>query len=73
MDGEMTAWGWAMMTVFATLWAGVLVMAIWALYNYTTRNRPGRRRVPEELLADRYARGDITTEEYQERLVTLQE
>jgi uncharacterized membrane protein len=48
-------------------------MAIWALYNYTTRNRPGRRRVPEELLADRYARGDITTEEYQERLVTLQE
>ena len=72
MDGEMTAWGWAMMTVFATLWAVLLAMAIWALYNYTTRNRPGRGRAPEDLLADRYARGEITTEEYHERLDTLQ-
>ena len=72
MDGQMSAWGWTMMIVFSTLWAGLLVTAIWALYNYVTRSRPGGRRAPEELLADRYARGDITTDEYQERLDTLQ-
>jgi putative membrane protein len=72
MDGQMSAWGWAMMIVFSTLWAALLVAAIWALYNYGIRSRPGRRRAPEELLADRYARGDITTDEYQERLDTLQ-
>ena len=72
MDGQMSAWGWTMMIVFSTLWAALLVTAIWALYNYVTRNRPVGRRAPEELLADRYARGDITTDEYQERLDTLQ-
>jgi uncharacterized membrane protein len=61
-----------MMIVFSTLWAALLVAAIWALYNYGIRNRPGRRGAPEGLLADRYARGDITTDEYQERLETLQ-
>lgn len=72
MDGQMTAWGWAMMAVFSTLWAALLVTAIWALYTYVSRTRPGRRRAPEEVLADRYARGEITTEEYQEHLDTLQ-
>jgi putative membrane protein len=72
MDGEMSAWGWTMMVVFSTLFAALLATAIWALYSYTTRTRPGGRRAsPEELLAELYARGDITTEEYQERLDTL--
>jgi putative membrane protein len=73
-DDQMSAYGWVMMTVFATLFAALLVTAIWALYSYTTRTRPGGGRAsPEELLAERYARGDITTEEYQERLDTLRE
>jgi putative membrane protein len=73
-DDSMSAYGWVMMTIFATLFAALLATAIWALYSYTTRTRPGRDRPsPEELLAERYARGDITTEEYQERLATLEE
>ncbi len=74
MDGEMTAYGWIMMVVFFTLFATLLATAIWALYSYTTRTRPGGQRAsPEELLAERFARGDITTEEYREHLATLRE
>ncbi len=73
-DDQMSAYGWVMMIIFATLFAALLVTAIWALYSYTTRTRADQERgSPEELLAERYARGDITTEEYQERLDTLRE
>jgi putative membrane protein len=74
MDGEMTAYGWVMMVVFSTLFALLLATAIWALANYGRRTRADQEvRSPEELLAERYARGDMTTEEYQERLATLRE
>ncbi len=73
-DDQMTGYGWVMMIIFATLFAALLVTAIWALYSYTTRTRADQERgSPEELLAERYARGDITTEEYEERLDTLRE
>ena len=71
-DDQMEWWGWVMMIIFATLMAGLLATAIRALYNYGTRTRPGSE-TPQELLAERYARGDITTEEYRERLETLRE
>ncbi len=75
MDGEMTAYGWIMMVVFSTLFAVLLATAIWALASYGRRTRADqeRRSSPEELLAERYAGGDMTTEEYQERLATLRE
>jgi putative membrane protein len=74
MDGEMTAYGWIMMVVFSTLFALLLATAIWALANYGRRTRADQEvRSPEELLAERYARGDITTAEYQERLATMRE
>ena len=73
-DDQMTGYGWVMMSIFATLFAALLVTAIWALYSYTTRTRADQERgSPEELLAERYARGDITTEDYQKRLDTLRE
>ncbi len=74
MDGEMMWYGWVMMIIFTTLVAALLVTAIWALASYVRRTRADQeRRSPEELLAERYARGDIATEEYQERVATLRE
>jgi putative membrane protein len=73
-DDQMTGYGWVMMIIFATLFAALLVTAIWALASYVRRTPADRERgSPEELLAERYARGDITTEEYQERLDTLRQ
>jgi putative membrane protein len=72
MDGEMTAWGWTMMVIFSTLFASLLATAIWALASYVRRTQAQEEGVsPVELLAERYARGEISTEEYQERLATL--
>jgi putative membrane protein len=60
---------------YETETVNMLATAIWALTSYGRRTRADQERgsSPEELLAERYARGDITTEEYQERLATLRE
>ena len=69
---HMSGWGWGMMALFTTLFAGLLITAIWALVTYSNRSRPGPEGgSAEELLAERYARGELTTEEYQERLESL--
>lgn len=54
------------------------VLGIWALIVWLRNNRtragtpaPGTHRRARELLDERYARGELTTEEYRERLETL--
>ena len=59
------AWGGPWHLVFPLLWLGVIValLLVW---------RPGRRgrwqtHTAQEVLAERYARGEITVEEYRQR------
>lgn len=54
------------------------VLGIWALIVWLRNNRPatgtpapGGRSRARELLEERYARGELTTEEYRERLEVL--
>ena len=75
----MTGWGWLPMTVgMLGFWALVAVLAVALL------PRPGQsdqqrqpdqqpRPNPEEVLAERLARGEIDPDEYRQRLQTLQE
>jgi putative membrane protein len=75
----MTGWGWLPMTVgMLGFWALVAVLAVALL------RRPGQsdqqrqpdqqpRPNPEEVLAERLARGEIDPDEYRQRLQTLQE
>lgn len=73
-DDHMTGWQWVMMIVFATLFAALLATAIWALFVHTTRTgRSSDQPTPEDLLAERYARGEINTDEYKERLAALRQ
>ena len=71
-------WGWG-----AALFIGVLVLIgglAWAILA-TTTNRPDQQNPPAEdaggpsparqILDQRYARGELGTEEYRERLQTL--
>ena len=55
------------------VWVVVIAVIIWLVFRAAAR--PGdvreRRRTPEEILRERYARGEIDTEEYQHRLETL--
>lgn len=72
-------WGGGACFLIALLVLGGLVAAGWALWK---RKGPGRggsdgstakRSAAEETLADRYARGDLSEEEYWEKLSVVRE
>jgi putative membrane protein len=72
----MGAWGYGFMTISIVLFWAVLIIGLVALARYL--NRTGQRNAdtsprptPEQLLAERFARGEIGAEEYRERLGTL--
>ena len=73
-DHDVTGWGWvAMVTGMVVFW-GLLIALLVVLARGL--NRPadqayGARLSPEQLLAERFARGDIDEEEYRLRLSTL--
>jgi putative membrane protein len=69
--GELTWWGWLVMSVsMAAFWGLVIVAAV-----YLIRGGRGSDSSPSsrEILDERLARGEIDAEEYRERLETLGE
>lgn len=68
-------WMWAWALPMMLLWVAVIVVALWlaartaAGTGSTGPADPGVR--ARAILAERYARGEIGTEEYQERLAEL--
>lgn len=82
-DGWMWGHGWggwlAMGLVMLIFWAGLIAAAILAIRYLGTTSRPagpgagGRSPGPEDVLAGRYARGEIDDEEYRRRVTVLRE
>ena len=68
--GWMWLWGVAMMVLFAVLVVWLIRAVMGAPGAARDAGRPGDR--AREILAERYARGELTTEEYRERLDHLQ-
>ncbi len=68
--GWMWLWGFLMM-------AAVIALVVWLIRAGTAPHNPNHNHSPNptdrarEILAERYARGDITTEEYRERMAEL--
>lgn len=60
-------------------WAGLIILAIWlvGLLFPSTKTRPDptnqRTLSAQEILKMRYARGELTTEQYHEMLQTIQQ
>jgi putative membrane protein len=76
-DG-MGGWGFVLMAVSAVVFWGALIAGGIALFRYLNRRPviPGSgetRPTPEQLLAERFARGEIDEEEYRRRLDTLRD
>ena len=80
MNGyAMSGWGWLLMTLgMLGFWALVAVVAVALLRRPDQPDQQPHpdqqpRLNPEEVLAQRLARGEIDLEEYRQRLQTLQE
>ena len=78
----MSGWGYALMTVSMILFWGAVIAGIVALVRYFGRSgqppeaspssqTPPASQTPEQLLAERFARGEISEDEYRQRLAVL--
>lgn len=69
--GMMAGMGWLGFLMMALFWIGVILLVVWGLSNAF----PGRRQAAEpdaqEILKRRYARGEISREEYLQASETL--
>ena len=74
---HMSGWGIAVMTISSLLFWGLIIAGIVALVRYTGRSTytsappPAAGPAPQQVLADRFARGEIDEEEYRRRLQVL--
>lgn len=77
--GGNSGWaGWLLMTIAMVLFWALIITAVVLIVRYLVSQRPagagaGSVRTPEEVLAERYARGEIDDEEYERRLALLHE
>ncbi|MGI8875161.1 MAG: SHOCT domain-containing protein [Egibacteraceae bacterium] len=69
-DGHMWGWNGVWMALSMLLfWGGLIAVGVWLARGGIRRPDPARR--ARDVLAQRYARGDLDTNEYQERLDKL--
>ena len=70
---EMTTWGYVLMTVSMVLFWALLIFGVTALIRYLGRTDRSivDRPTAEQVLAGRFARGEIDEQEYRQRLDTL--
>jgi putative membrane protein len=69
--GNWNGW-WAVAWVcwMLIIWGGIAALAVFVVRRWRRSPRQSAG-TPEDILAERYARGEISTEEYQERLDVL--
>ncbi len=72
MMGGGLVWFWLLMMLFGLLvFAGIILLAVWAITRFAGSDRqratstPGLPEDPLTILQRRYARGEITREEYE--------
>ena len=76
---HISGWGYALGIIAMVLFWAVLVLAIAAAVRYLERRRHESFPLPhppptaEQVLAERFARGEIDADEYRERLDTLRQ
>jgi putative membrane protein len=74
---HMSGWGYALMTIGTVVFWALIIVGIVALIRYVGRSGqptgtpPPAWPAPEQVLADRFARGEIDEDEYRRRLETL--
>ena len=81
-DHDVSGWGWFGMSLGMVLFWALIITVFVLLFRSLSRGTsedggtttpPSSSRTPEQLLADRFARGEIDEEEYRRRLQVLRE
>lgn len=67
-DGE---WWWVARLLFPLIWIGVIAFLIWVFRRSGQRHEPSGMERARNVLAERYASGEIDTAEYEDRLSHL--
>ena len=74
--GHASGWAWVLTSIGMMVFWGVLITTVVLLVRSSSRSdrapdRPTVRLTPEQVLADRFARGEIDDADYTGRLATL--
>jgi len=69
--GMMAGMGWLGLLMMALFWIGVILLVVWGLSNAFPRQRQAVEPDVEEILKRRYAKGEISREEYMQASETL--
>jgi len=69
----MNGWGYALMTISMVLFWALVIFGVVALVRFLARDdrQATTRSTPEQLLAERFARGEIDEHEYHHRVDVL--
>ena len=69
--GMMAGFGWLGMLMMVLFWVGVVLLVVWGLSNLFTTRSPRVEPDAEEILKQRFARGEISREEFVQARETL--
>ena len=61
--------GWWMLfggVIFILFWGAVIWLAVWAVRRFSAGNPPGGNHTPLDIARERYARGEITREQFEQ-------
>ncbi len=70
-DGHMAGWGWLVIVAMAAMMGGMGWM-MWSMMRGAGSHGRDSSEDPVEVLKARYARGELTAEEFQERMRTIE-
>lgn len=76
MMGDWATFGWLWMLIPFLFWGGLLALLVWAIARVfpvqrNNEHQEPRRQSAEDILRERFARGEIEAEEYEVSLKTL--
>jgi putative membrane protein len=69
--GMMYGFGWIGLLLNIAVIVGIVILVVWAVKRFTSGSSSNTIQTPREILQTRYARGEITRDQYQQMLSDL--
>jgi len=69
--GMMYGFGWIGLLLNIAIIVGIVILIVWAVKRFTNGSSSTTIQTPREILQTRYARGEITRDQYQQMLSDL--